>query len=117
MRRHTEFFESLKVGDQVAFVEGGLTDDPILSRVVSITSEGIQIELYPGLRFVRHNGNQLPGRGGGIRKYRLASPNEFQIQKEQDTYKENLVKLLDEHTLTPDQFNRCYSTLEEILNE
>lgn len=107
-----EFIKSLKVGDKVATFEG-YVDDNILTEVVSVTAKYIQVQRYPSLRFDRQTGNQISKK----RHYRyLFAPNELQNQKEHASYKEDLVKLLDEHTINLDKFNRCYSALEEILN-
>lgn len=112
MSEHTEFLESLKAGDKVAIFEG-YVEDNILSEVVSVTTKYIQVERYPSLRFDRQTGKQVSKK----RHYRyLFCPKELQSRKDHDSYKEAIVKLLDEHTLTSDKFNRCYAALEEILN-
>lgn len=112
-RTEIEFVKSLKVGDKVAVFEG-YTDDDALSEVVSITAKYIQIERYPSLRFDRQTGKQVSKK----RHYRyLYCPEELQIQKDHDSYKEKLVKLLDFSTITEERYEQCRTALEQILKD
>lgn len=115
MSERTEFVESLKVGDKVAVFEG-YVDDSVLSEVVSVTAKHIQVERYPSLRFDRQTGKQISKTGKRAYRY-LFCPQELEVQKAHDTYKEKIIFLLDAHTITSDNFDRCYSALQEILDE
>lgn len=109
---HAEFIKSLKVGDKVAIFEG-YVDDNVLSEVTSVTTKCIKVQRYPSLQFDRQTGNQISKK----RHYRyLYDPKELLIQKEHSKYKDKLVDLLNDATITADKFDRCYSALEEILN-
>lgn len=110
---HAEFIKSLKVGDTVAIFEG-YVDDNVLSEVTSVTTKYIKVQRYPSLQFDRQTGNQVSKK----RHYRyLYDPKELLIQKEHGKYKDKLVDLLNDATITADKFNKCYSALEKILNE
>jgi hypothetical protein len=114
MSEHLEFIQSLKLGDQVAVIEGCITEDDSLSKVISVTAKYIQVERYPSLKFDRQTGKQVSKK----RTYRyLFCPKTLQIQKDHFSYKERLVDLLDERIITSYKFKRCYSALEEILKD
>ena len=115
MSERTEFVQNLKIGDAVAIFEGYIDPDT-LSKIVSITPKYIQVERYPSLKFDRQTGNQICKNGKRAYRY-LFEPEELQIQKEHDAYKEKIVELIDSGTLTAERYEQCRATLEQILKD
>lgn len=98
-------------------VHEGYIEDDALTEVVAIGTKHIKVLRYPGVKFDRQTGRQIPrDRGGRTYRY-LFSPAEWQAQANNESYQQRLSDLLRNFTIDSEKFRKCHIALERILSE
>jgi hypothetical protein len=101
---------TLKVGDEVAVLNGNCVSDFHFSRVVKVTATHIKTD-FSGLLFDR-----TTGKGVNHRYRQLVAAEKAREEIARMNRTEKLIVLINQYSLSQEQFEQCEAAFKQVLN-